>query len=331
MKTPNSSEDLPFWAEEDSTTPPERKTILLAGELPSVVDQLSDPALLHSDMTVGVRNGQQWSDVYQVTEREVAEDFADFLAKARTVAQDDESQEGQQALIQIDRLAQTPFLSAEARRRAIAGIADHYAQELQDNPTKHVFFYVDPRYLHKSPDLISRELVDVVAGHGQGMAERVHRTTLFNEEALEEIKQLKPEDFRFLLSDDWLINASQMREQINRVVHLFKENKLEEYIPAIEIALVVARKDQLENGPYMANIQHLEDRHGISPIPMLAYYYAPEAQPFSGPLTTGSHSAADRGFSEVVGEVRRYAIERTGRNVERPLITEIPKRYDYAH
>ena len=138
------------------------------------------------------------------------------------------------------------------------------------------------------------------------------------------------EDLKIVLLDDWTISGSQLRNVYRAISG---SSKYSRYVKQLEVNLIAASPDRVENGLEVFELWRDEDE-STSPdnIPVKAYIKAHKAKTAkrSDSIITGSHSSVDFDFEGTIEPMIREHIFNTGTKAVMPPASNIVRPYRYS-
>lgn len=203
-----------------------------------------------------------------------------------------------------DILKNLTFIGDKEYKEAVECIAGLWKKQLHDNPDLYIFpvagqiaktgGYIDANDSLK-PQVKSDDwlLENILANFtDEELAQFGDRLIMSEAEMPNDIK---PENLKIVLLDDWTISGSQLSMVYNSM-----SRRIPRYRDCISIQLVAASKDRIENG-----LKCYDDDGSTVHIPLTSYYMAHEAScaDHSGTRITGSHSSVDYDFEEDMAKI----------------------------
>ena len=311
---------------------PERQIDVIGGELEPLSEKAHQPGAL--DGTIHAYDRDSYvstygSEVVELSEADAVHDYYDFLSQAHEIAATDTTPEGEE----VRRLAQSyaedlRFLSTKDFESACTGLARSQAEFLQENPQRSVLFFVHPNNLEKSQGFVAGRIQQEMDKDFAGRSEVVSPRDFGGLARILEGKD--PADVKLVLADDWTVSGNHLRNDTARLVQRLRHEGLsEEWVKRIEINLLVARKDQIDDG--FKQVSETEETLEMEePIPVKAYFETPSINGvFSDdPVPTGSHSSVDYGFEMVMGRLQQYISQHDRmKHIRLPYLASIKRSY----
>jgi hypothetical protein len=129
----------------------------------------------------------------------------------------------------------------------------------------------------------------------------------------------EPESARIVMLDDWTISGQQLQYAVLRTL----KGDLRRYKRSLEINLIAASADRIENG-----LEGPDGRYAPSLAPVKAYYRAHSSDVLSasGSRITGTHSSVDHDYDDDIRPMVQ-ALADQGEDVTMPPATNIVREY----
>lgn len=227
-----------------------------------------------------------------------------------------------------DILDNLTFIGEKEYAEAAAGIGVAWKAFLDEDPERKLCVLTEANKLdrysgtRKSDDYLMNRILGTFSDE-----ELIrYRGRIVN--GLEDMGEHPAESSRVVLLDDWTISGQSMRG-----IHdeLSKDPRYRKYFEAdaVEINLIVASRDRIENGLHIVPGQPEEGT-----IPVKSYFlahHAPTAHSSHHSYVTGTHSPVNYGFSEVCRKVgRRMQLGLKSEGAVRPprLVSIVPEYRD---
>lgn len=206
-----------------------------------------------------------------------------------------------------DILENLTFIGEKELAEAAKGLAAYYKNFLDQNPENQLCILTEVDAHHRINEVKSDEFVlekileqfsdEDIAKYKGRILSRIDEITS------------DPANVKVVMLDDWSISGVQLKDEYKR---LLEDPAFRKYQESLEIDLVVASKEQIEDG--LAVKEEHSDEHGnlgqLRPsIPIRSYFLAhvSESAIFNlGAAITGTHSSVDHNFERPLHEMADY-------------------------
>lgn len=235
-----------------------------------------------------------------VSEHEAIQDIAFFLQD--TVAHSQFSNDQREAQKMLETMT---FIGRKEYDEASQGIADYWKTYLARDPDAQLAIMATMEHARRIKS--DNFFVDNILGHftDEEMSQFADRIQL-NPGQL----STDPEHTKVVLMDDWVIDGIQLGLELEKLIR-----RLPEYKDSIEVQLLVAPQDRIEEGLASVSVGTLVP---MDEVPVKAYYvtdFDDEDQ-----AITGFHSSSDHNFNKVLANMAKRSNRPmpAGTNVVRP-------------
>lgn len=207
------------------------------------------------------------------------------------------------------------YIGDKELNEASGGLAEYWKAILDTNPNQQILVpvgtfvrsqaYGTPQYATRVKS--DKYVFDKVMDHFTDEEKALYQGRLITDPS--EVQVTDPSDLRIILLDDWSISRKQMSDtasQIRRELPLFAS--------CVEVNMIVATDEQIQRG--LARVRN-DAAPGTksAPLPVRAYYKAHVSSINERSVgikahITGSHSAVDYNFGELLERERRSLVAR---------------------
>lgn len=307
---------------------PELVTVI-GREMPKARDLyefLSDKKdiLVYSDATSDIRKG---SETAIKSERELFDDLLDFCERCRDLPTDENDSHGYvNAIRNVDTfLDSMTYLSKDMYSEATHGLAARHSAWLSENPDKKLLFAIPDSRKEKSQGLVVKDIATKIE---YDVLDRTDVAYLSEMTA-----DMIDGDTKVVLCDDWSVSGNHIANDLANVLQRAQALNIDPRGLEIEINLLLARADQVKDGIHTIPRFREDFPEMISKEPkIVAYFKAPVSKLIFDEQAspTGSHSAADYGFSQTLSRMLMVASRRNAAT-RMPYIATIIQEYNHKH
>lgn len=298
-------------------------------------DRISDQITDDRDNTIQYAPSQRalWGSdptddepVEELTERESIEGLVGFLEEFIQVAEA-AGESGGDVVRARDMLENITYIGEKEYAEAVQVFAEYWKSYLDEDPKRQLCVLTDiGRFSNSSKVKSDKYFFNRILEQFSD-----EELDTYGDRIVTELGDVTAdlEDLKIVLLDDWTISGSQLRNVYRAISGSSKYSK---YIQQLEINLIAASPDRVENGLEVFELWTEEDGPEPDNIPVKAYIKAHKAKTSrrSDSIITGSHSSVDFDFESTLETMIKEHTFNTETKTIMPPSSNIIRSYRYA-
>ena len=261
-----------------------------------------------------------------VSEKELIDNLMEFLDRVRGVPLEGLNEREREIVKSADTFASSMnFLTHEAYKEAIDGLALHHVEWLREDDSRNLRIVAQRNRQYSSQWAIANDLKNSIMVAASDLNDRV------DVKFIGELNESLKDNTKLILPDDWSVSGHLIYRDVSHVYQVFEREGIS---ADVEINLLVARENQVKDGIHTLKYA-AEDNDNEHDEPTIVGYFqaaADEGTYAAKPMPTGSHSSVDYGFSATLDRMLNILNMHTpSKDSYMPYVAKIIPRYAHNY